>query len=288
MRWRLVVVPAVVVLGAAAAGVGVALTRDEPSAVRTCRAQEAAAEADGGMSERRVRSDRAEAHDAGASVVQVADVPREMIWQYHSALVAAPHNLRLGVDGVYTSGSVDERRAQWSQSGASPEFRDRRVVVGHDAWNDVSSEPGWSHCQTTSYLTALAGKELDYCWGPREKIGGGGRELCPVFIGAGSKVVVRDPQPGVIDGEPVTTYEVVDFAPENTDYSYLRVRMTLDAQNRLRGGTVFDRDTGQVYLTLTAGPAPGHPPIVDPSAEPLFTAEPPLPPPDLGTVPPGL
>jgi hypothetical protein len=286
MRWRLVV-PAAVVAGLAGAGVVLVLRHDEPTPIRRCGAFEAAVEQGGAGAERRVRSDRAEAHEAGTSVVQVAEVPGEMVWRYHRALVAPPRDHRETLDGFYTPGAVDERLVEWHLSANEPAVKERRVVVGTDAWGDVSGEPGWSHCDRASIPPPLASKELDYCWGPRERIGGG-RETCPVFIGAGSKVVVRDPLPGMIDGDPVTTYEVVDFAPENTDYSYLHVRMTLDAQNRLRGGTVFDRDTGQVYLTLTAGPAPGHPPIVDPSAEPLFTAEPPPPPPDLGTVPPGL
>jgi hypothetical protein len=222
----------------------------------------------------------------GDAVVDIGEVPAEELWSYTRSTDVARGKVRISTEGVYRPGAVDERTIQWRGVDDAP-FRSRVVVLGSESWHDSTYNAGWVHCDSSETGAAHAEKELDFCWDPRDtNPGSGGPERCPVFIGAGSKVVVRNPQPGVIDGEPVTTYEVIDFAPEHTDYAYLRVRMTLDAQNRLRGGTVFDRDTGQVYLTLTAGPAPDHPPIADPSAEPLFTTEPPPPPPDLGTVPP--
>jgi hypothetical protein len=219
---------------------------------------------------------------SGESIVEVAETPAELRWHYRRIKLLPTY--QEVVEGVYQPGSVDERDIVWRPPGEADPYRGRSVVIGNDAWNDNSLEPGWAHC-SVSPRPAFARKDILFGYDAGDptpcSIGN-----CDFVIGPGSRVPVRNPVESVVAGEHLTTYEVVARFADRPSVDKLRATITLDEARRLRGGKVWDAATGTVYFTLEAGPAPGNPPIVDPSGQPPFSSHPPPAPPTTATVEP--
>jgi hypothetical protein len=218
---------------------------------------------------------------SGESVVEVAETPADLRWHYRRIkLFPAYHEV---VEGVYQPGAVDERTLVWRPPGEADPYRDRSVVIGNDAWNDSSLEPGWEHC-SVSPRPAFAHKDIVFGYDPGAPESACSIGNCDYVIGPGSRVPVRNRVESVVAGEHLTTYEVVARFADRPSVDKLRATITLDEARRLRGGKVWDAATGTVYFTLEAGPAPGNPPIVDPSGQPPFSSQPPPAPPTTATV----
>jgi hypothetical protein len=72
------------------------------------------------------------------------------------------------------------------------------------------------------------------------------------------------------DGVTMTTYEQHPVA----GYEQVRTRFTLDHDKQLRWAGAVDGTSGKVLYHRTARPAPEHPPIEDPTGDPIIPLSP--------------
>jgi hypothetical protein len=217
-------------------------------------------------------------------VVEVSETPPDATWQFRSE-TTLPSRIQL-VTGRYRPGSVDEQSTEWQPADEATPFLYRSVVIGDQAWIDTTGSRGWEQCR--AWRPAFADKDILFRYDPDAPTVETPCSIsnCPFVIGPGSRVPVRNPVESVVGGEHLTTYEVVARFADRPSVDKLRATITLDEARRLRGGKIWDAATGTVYFTLEAGPAPGNPPIVDPSGQPPFSSQPPPAPPTTATVEP--
>jgi hypothetical protein len=219
--------------------------------------------------------------------ITLAPIDRRARWHYRVVeTVQAEFSI---LTSMHEADRIDERLARWRPATEAEPQLQRQVVIGEVAWNDnltLIDDRGtptvawnqWSRCippyrASPKFWLALGHPE------PGETC----RNRCTLLAKPGSLLHVRNGRAVEVDGEPMTTFDVIGYWHDLLEAAGTpaRASITIDTHNRLRRGTTWDAITGTVYAQVWADPAPpGHPPITDPTNEPVFSAAPPPPRPE--------
>jgi hypothetical protein len=198
------------------------------------------------------------------------------------------------LEGRLQGTSLDEHRFGLRSFVGAAVVNDRWVVKDQTAWVTNPSEwiatddVGWVSCPAGNAISPSIGFVMHQLPEPGRISGSCLSDQCRLYVYAGMTVLAQTGVPVTVDGEAMTTYELVGPWRRQSDAAGrpLRASITLDAQNRLRRGVVWDGTTGAVYTSLRADPAPGdRTPIADPSGTPPARSTPPPSAPTTSVVP---
>ena len=150
--------------------------------------------------------------------------------------------------------------------------RERRVMTGSRAWIEDAKYDDRLECPIPGYAhSVLNGFENTIGATPfLDRVAKGGRDWLAPNINPGVSVLAKVVSTEVVDGVTMTTYEQHPVEK----YEQVRTRFTLDQDGQLRWAEAVDTTTGKVLYHRTARPDPGHPPIKDPTGEPIISMSP--------------
>jgi hypothetical protein len=167
-----------------------------------------------------------------------------------------PHNTYEGVFGPIENLDITSTDHQLNQ-------REREVIIGRHHWSEATYEPERHSCdygpdQIAADYVSLDASTTDPALPKTEQ------KTIPLSLAAGNRLVVDPGTPVTLDnGDPGTAYV---WVPEEAPW--IRVDFTVDAQNRLRGGTVHDTARQKVNERLTLTPTDRT--VTDPSDQPVI------------------